>query len=81
MRFFRSFQVYAGIFEALAIIISIFTVTKFGIQKNIFYNILISGLSLMYIAVFPNADWTVVVFLTMLGMENKMNARQRSMIL
>lgn len=71
---FRSFQVYAGIFEALAIIISIFTVTKFGIQKNIFYNILISGLSLMYIAVFPNADWTVVVFLTMLGMKKKMSA-------
>lgn len=64
-----SFQVYAGIFEALAILISIFTVTKFGIQKNIFYNILVSGLSLMYIAIFPNADWTVVVFLTMLGMK------------
>lgn len=25
----------------------------------------------MYIAIFPNADWTLVVFLTMLGMNNK----------
>lgn len=42
--------------------------TKFGIQKNIFYNILLAGLCLMYIAIFPNADWSVIVVLAMLGM-------------
>lgn len=65
---FCFFQVYAGIFESIAIIISIFTVTRYGIQKNIFYNILIAGICLMYIAIFPNAEWTLVVFLAMLGM-------------
>lgn len=45
-----------------------FTVTKYGIQKNIFYNILIAGICLIYIAIFPNAEWTLVVFLAMLGM-------------
>lgn len=64
---FCLFQVYAGIFESLAIILSIFTVTKYGIQKNIFYNILFAGICLMYIAIFPNAEWTLVVFLAMLG--------------
>lgn len=64
---FGLFQVYAGIFESLAIITSIFTVTKYGIQKNIFYNILIAGICLMYIAIFPNAEWSLVVFLAMLG--------------
>lgn len=61
-------QIYAGIFESIAIIISIFTVTRYGIQRNIFYNILLAGISLMYVAVFPNADWTLVVGLSMLGL-------------
>lgn len=65
--FSRCFQVFAGIFESVAIIISILTVTKYGIQKNIFYNILIAGICLIYIAIFPNAEWTLVVFLAMLG--------------
>lgn len=65
---FCFFQVFAGIFESCAIIISMFTVTRYGIQKNIFYNILIAGICLMYIAIFPNAEWTLVVFLAMLGM-------------
>lgn len=63
----KKFQVYAGIFESIAILISTLTVTKYGIQKNIFYNILIAGICLMYIAIFPNAEWTLIVFLTMLG--------------
>lgn len=58
---------YAGIFESITILISTLTVTKYGIQKNIFYNILVAGICLMYIAIFPNAEWTLVVFLAMLG--------------
>lgn len=64
-RFSYSFQICAGIFESIAVSISIFTV-KYGIQKNIFYSILVAGICLI-LALYPNLDWMIVIFLAMLG--------------
>lgn len=64
---FFHFQFYAGLMESIAIVISIFTVLRYGIQRNILYYTLIAGVCCMYTAVFPNSKWIVTITLTMLG--------------
>lgn len=64
-------QVYAGLAESIATIISIFTVLRYGIQRNIFYYVLIAGICCTAIALLPDAKWEIIITLTVLGKSMK----------
>lgn len=66
-------QVYAGLAESIATIISIFTVLRYGIQRNIFYYVLIAGICCTAIAVFPDVRWSITITLAMLGKKEKLS--------
>lgn len=53
--------------ESIAILLSIYTVLRYGIQRNIFFLVLIAGFCCLYIALFPNTEWSITVTMAMLG--------------
>lgn len=53
--------------ESIAILLSIYTVLRYGIQRNIFFLVLIAGVCCLYIALFPQTEWNIIVTMAMLG--------------
>lgn len=70
-------QTYAGLMESIAILLSIYTVLRYGIQRNIFFLVLIAGFCCLYIALFPNTEWSITVTMAMLGKLRNQRSRKR----